>query len=541
MLQLCDERKALILDEDTLGFVSLNYSRSNLLEKNVYFFDTIDRRGSEKLKHLAAIFFVRNTPENFTKIKDELANPLFSKYYLVFSNPIEDQKLREFADCDKFNLVLKVIELFADFYAINRDLFSLNIKTSMDLLIHESNMSPSSQAKQNRILQGVFACVLSCRKHPYVRYAKHSNRAAKLADSIVSYMSTEDELFARHSKDDEKCTLLILDRKDDPITPLLNQWTYQSMIHELIGINNHRVKLDSGEEIVINPDQDEFFGKNMYKNYGEMAEELNRLVNEFKEKNKSQAKVESIEDMQRFMETYPEFKKYSGNVTKHVNIMSELSRKVERRKLLTVSEIEQDIAIKASKSEHTANVTEVLEDPEIDTFEKIRLVTIYALRYEGDTNVAKFKNILKRDEVKQEYIDFIDIVLQYAGKKRRSPFLFGKGNDLLTNALNIFKSNFKDVKNVFTQHKSCMHNMIEQMVKGKLSEVEFPYSTQSPTNSKTTDIIIFIIGGATYQEAKEVAEFIARSPDFNVILGGTIIHNSKSFIGEATEVKEYGL
>jgi vacuolar protein sorting-associated protein 45 len=191
MINMCTDRKALIMDQDTLGYVSLNYSRSKLLEKNVYFFDTIDKKGNEKLKHLSAIFFVRNTPENFLKIKEELANPLFSNYYLLFANPIEDQKLREFADCDKYNHVLKVVEMFADFYAINRDLFSFNIPTSMDLLLHESNMTNATQAKQNRILQGLFSLILSCRKHPFVRYAKHSNRAAKLADSLVAYMSTE--------------------------------------------------------------------------------------------------------------------------------------------------------------------------------------------------------------------------------------------------------------------------------------------------------------------------------------------------------------
>lgn len=324
----------------------------------------------------------------------------------------------------------------------------------MDLLVKVHLWNQASQAKMNRIVEGLFSLVLSCRKHPYIRYSKHSSRATKLADALSNYISTEDELVAKYSKDDETCTLLIIDRRDDPITPLLNQWTYQSMIHEVIGINNHRVKLDNGEEIVINPDQDEFFGRNMYKNFGEMAEELNKLVNEFKEKNNSQAKVESIEDMQRFMETYPEFKKYSGNVTKHVNIMGELSRKIEKRRLYTVSEIEQDIAIKASKSEHSKLVLEVLEDPEVDNLEKIRLVTLYALRYEGDSNVTKFKNMLKKDEIKQEHINFIDTILQYSGKKSRSPFLFSKGSDLLSSVFNVFKSTFKEVKNVYTQHRS---------------------------------------------------------------------------------------
>ena len=37
--------------------------------------------------------------------------------------------------------------------------------------------------------------------------------------------------------------LLILDRRSDPVTPILSQWTYQAMVHELLGIQNGRVDL----------------------------------------------------------------------------------------------------------------------------------------------------------------------------------------------------------------------------------------------------------------------------------------------------------
>ena len=37
--------------------------------------------------------------------------------------------------------------------------------------------------------------------------------------------------------------MLILDRKDDPVTPLLLQWTYQAMVHELIGLDTNRLDL----------------------------------------------------------------------------------------------------------------------------------------------------------------------------------------------------------------------------------------------------------------------------------------------------------
>jgi len=43
--------------------------------------------------------------------------------------------------------------------------------------------------------------------------------------------------------------LLILDRRNDPVTPLLSQWTYQAMVHELLGIQNGRVDLSKIPDI----------------------------------------------------------------------------------------------------------------------------------------------------------------------------------------------------------------------------------------------------------------------------------------------------
>jgi vacuolar protein sorting-associated protein 45 len=48
--------------------------------------------------------------------------------------------------------------------------------------------------------------------------------------------------------------------------------------------------------------------------------------------------------MKRFIEEYPEFRKLSGNVSKHVTLVGELSRKVGAENLLEVSEVEQSLA-----------------------------------------------------------------------------------------------------------------------------------------------------------------------------------------------------
>ena len=90
-------------------------------------------------------------------------------------------------------------------------------------------------------------------------------------------MQQERQLFA-FKQTDVPPLLMILDRRADPITPLLNQWTYQAMVHELLGIDNNRVDLSSVpkiskemKKIVLSSEQDEFYAKNMFENFGDVS------------------------------------------------------------------------------------------------------------------------------------------------------------------------------------------------------------------------------------------------------------------------------
>lgn len=52
----------------------------------------------------------------------------------------------------------------------------------------------------------------------------------------------------------------------------------------------------------------------------------------------------SAEDMAKFVDNYPEYRKMHGNVSKHVTLVTEMSKMVEERKLMLVSETEQELA-----------------------------------------------------------------------------------------------------------------------------------------------------------------------------------------------------
>jgi hypothetical protein len=73
-------------------------------------------------------------------------------------------------------------------------------------------------------------------------------------------------------------------------------------------------------------------------------------VEQYQVKTQTNMNIESITDMKRFVEDYPEFRKLSGNVSKHVTLVGELSRRVGEDNLLDVSELEQSLACNENHS-----------------------------------------------------------------------------------------------------------------------------------------------------------------------------------------------
>jgi vacuolar protein sorting-associated protein 45 len=68
--------KALILDFETIGMISVLFSQSKLFKKDVYLIQRITEKG-EKMQHLKAVYFVRPVQANYDLILEELKNPKY--------------------------------------------------------------------------------------------------------------------------------------------------------------------------------------------------------------------------------------------------------------------------------------------------------------------------------------------------------------------------------------------------------------------------------------------------------------------------------
>ena len=233
-------------------------------------------------------------------------------------------------------------------------------------------------------MQGITAVLLSLKKKPIIRYERMSSLAKKLGGEVLVtiimalflscyLMLPQHKIQSEAPLFDFRLTqvpplLLILDRRNDPVTPLLSQWTYQAMVHELLNIQNGRVDLSlvpdirpelrvrprhismqyiyniTPQEITLTTQTDPFFASQYLSTFGDLGSSLKTYVQSYQSRTISPSAINSISDMKRFVEEYPEFRKLGGNVSKHVALVGELSRIVGRDQLLEVGEVEQGLA-----------------------------------------------------------------------------------------------------------------------------------------------------------------------------------------------------
>ncbi|BBH08803.1 vacuolar protein sorting 45 [Prunus dulcis] len=376
--------------------VSVAYSQSELLQKEVFLVELVDSisKSRESMSHLKAVYFLAPTSENIQYLRRHLVAPRFGEYHLFFSNILKDTQIHILADSDEHEVVQQLQEFYADFVASDPYHFTLNVPSNhiymLPAVVDHSNL----QRFSDRVVDGIAAVFLALKRRPVIRYQRTSDIAKRIAQETAKLMYQQESGLFDFRRTEISPLLLVIDRRDDPVTPLLNQWTYQAMVHELIGIQDNKVDLRTigkfpkdQQEVVLSSEQDGFFKKNMYENFGDIGMNIKQLVDEFQQISKSNQNIQTIEDMAKFVDNYPEYRKMHGNVSKHVALVTEMSKLVEERKLMLVSQTEQELACNGGQVAAFEAVTNLLNNESVSDIDRLRLVMLYALRYEKESPV----------------------------------------------------------------------------------------------------------------------------------------------------------
>ena len=505
-------------------------------------FEKIGQVNREAMPHLQAICFLRPTEATLTSLKQELRNPKYGKYYLFFTNSVSEEYLREVAYADELEVIQEVHEYYVDYYAVNPDTWHLGLRGASVL---DSSQTGWSSAL-NRITDGIAACLLSLKIRPTVRVQKSSSLAMQVGQAIKSRIENSSTFHVGNTKQNAPL-LLIMDRNEDPVTPLLTAWTYQAMMHQLLEMHNNRMDLSNVpnireelKQVVVSSTQDDFYKQHMYDDFGEVGIAIKDFVDQFSLESHQNSKLESIDDIKRFVERYPEFRKTSGSVTKHVALMGELQRRVGQRKLIDVSPVEQELACTNDHAEAIEKVTNILtKTMGVQAQDALRLVLLYALRYASTPNnhMEQFVGILLRDyNISESKLIAIRLLREYASSEKRTRELDLFDNASISSSLfGKMKRGLVGVQNVFTQHQPLLKKILTLLREHRLDPNAYPYVAGQPSRTPPTEVLVFVVGGITFEEAAMIHSL--RTDGFSYVLGGTGLLRPDDFIRDILDTK----
>lgn len=530
--------KVLLLDEDTLDVVSLAFSQTQLLKKGVFLVDRIDHPQSNtrgRMPTMRCCVFIRPSFKSIDALCREVKAARYTSYSIMFSNAVTTDSLDMVARADVENLVGTVEEYFCDWSIENEDLFLVRLSPASLV----PALMPTSHFR--RVAEGLAASFVALRRKPHIRFHKGSVFIQRVMNELVDIINGDPELYNFKAKD---TVMIINDRSDDPITPLLTPWTYQAMLHELIELKGNRLRLPDAvkdeDEYCFSEHDDSFYAAHLFDNWGELCTSVKDYVDECKATLNIDKSTATMEEIKQFMQKLPQTKSMTSSVTKHATVVSHLSSVIKRRRLLDVSLLEQDMVSTTNASDHWTRLLELAHAHTVDRVDIVRLCIIYNFRYErfGDSSSAKTTELLQSADERL----LLRKAREYFGDRSVAP-LFAT-----TGVMSSIVKTFSDVGNIYTQHEPALKKTLHALLSGKLDADQFPYAPtqQAPTQAlyRPKEVVVFTCGGITYAEAALVRAVNkgtafstgslvlppAIAGDVKALIGGTSLLNSSLFL-----------
>ncbi|QGN17218.1 vacuolar protein sorting-associated protein 45 [Kluyveromyces marxianus] len=539
--------KALLLDNDTISTISMCTTQTELLKHEIYLVDKLGNFNRDPMPHLKCLCYLKPTEETISNLLRELQDPKYGEYQIFFNNQVSKSQLERLAERDDMEVVTHIEEVFQDYLIVNKDVFTLELPL-YNLLENQLLWNPKGLQETS---SGLLSLLLSLKLNPTIAYDSQSKICHKLAKDLEYEIKTNERQLFDFPVRDSNPLLIVLDRKSDPLTPLLQPWTYQSMINEYIGIKRNLVDLSAVpnidpelKQVVLSPKQDKFFQETMYMNFGDLADKVKNYVDQYKAKANITKQINTIEDIKAFIEKYPEFKKLSGNISKHMAIVSELDRQLQVKNIWEVSELEQNLATHDDNNHDFNELKRLLGLTTVESYFKLKLCCIFVLRHGSNGGrVKEIENILRQQ------CDPAQVALYFQFKNRfKSSFKVRadpQDNDLISGLTKKFnKLGSSGAENVFMQHVPELTRILSDLDKNK-----FPQSSIKLLNERIDtktyipqDVVIFIVGGLTIEESRAVHQFNEKyrkgKDNCRIIIGGTSILTTEQFLTDVSAIND---
>jgi vacuolar protein sorting-associated protein 45 len=301
------ENKILFLDSYTTHVINNILSFSKIMKYNVLSIHSIESLGvnsSIPNGKYDIICIINNKSIDYLQILLQYKKHN-GNIKLCLTCDVTKEELLFMAKCDICKKIKSIYTMYLSYHALETFLFKLNTQSDITDVLLSINANPVNLHDVKSFLSNE---------------EKEFSKTIRLLP-LNNYRIKPNEYF------------LYMNRMQDPITPLLSNWSYISLIHEFFSINNNSIKL-ADKDIVLSGREDDFYLENMFAHYPVLTKttidkfkayqtEINRL--------KGLLMSNDIENIKEVSDSLYNFKKLSENIEKHINIQHAISLEIDSK------------------------------------------------------------------------------------------------------------------------------------------------------------------------------------------------------------------
>nr|GME17767.1 protein transport Sec1a-like [Ipomoea batatas] len=495
--------RVLIMDKVTLKVMSCSCKMADITDEGISLVEDLFRR-RQPLPAMDVIYFIQPTKENLIMFLSDMSGrePLYRKAYVYFSTPVpKDLVARIKSDSSVIPRIGALREMNLEYFPMDSQAFL----TDQDRAFHELyGEGAENQRKFTACLSTMATRIAtvfaSLKEFPVVRYRapkgnddsprrKQDLIPSMLASAIFECISTNKSTIPNYPQK-ETCDLLIVDRPVDQIAPIIHEWFYDGMCHDLLEMTGnkyvHEVPSKMGGEPekkeVLLEDHDPVWLELRYAHIAEASEKLHDKFNNFVSKNKAAQLQQrdgselSTRDIQKMVQALPQYNEQMEKLSLHVAIAGKINTITREQCLRDLGQVEQDLVFGDAGSKEVINVLRTASDSPAEN--KLRLLMIYAMvnpdMFEGQA--AKLLQLAKLTAEDMKVINNMKILEGAADKKKTSDANFSlkfDGQKKKNNAARKDRAAADEEQWALFRFFPVIEELVEQMNKGELPKDEY--------------------------------------------------------------------
>ena len=468
----------LVVDAEALRVISSSIGMYNLMEHHVSIVEDLMKKRAP-FRDQAVLYLVEPNEESVAKIIEDWTpttaskkgggggGPLYGNtVFLYFLGRLPDSLFGQIKSCKELVRRIRVLkEVNIDFLIKESRAFHFDMGKSSPIypsLYQSRPTSSSSPSKQHpsqhgigttmpstinpfhhRMISKLVTLCATMNEYPHVRFHHKNELCKQLAflfqQKMNDFVGSNDAWWYHGDglhPNTSRATLLLLDRKDDCLSPLMHEFTYEAMVNDLLSIEDDRITYESVNagtakegstqegsttkmDALLN-DNDEVWVELRGKHIADVIQTLSTKIRDIVNSSSGSAlassannssnkgKALSINQMAKALKALPEYREIMSKLSQHMQIAHQCMDAFNQQKLLDLSDLEQTLATGKTEEGRNPKLKELLGQvveyfrKQPNSYMRWRLLAIVIVSQRGVSKASDLQKLLQEANLSRE-------------------------------------------------------------------------------------------------------------------------------------------